>query len=226
MGVIPSVDLRYLFGPCRDQGSRPTCLSFAVSDTHASLRQPWEALSCEYLFFHAQMHASRSPHQGASVGAVLTVLKGVGQPVETAYPYLAQLPEDLSFYGPSNALSVFRRNSAAGQGKLDGIVATLDAKTPVVMVLDLSDSFYTPNVEGVVVAPLDETPDPARRHAVVAVGYGVFQEGTAILVRNSWGVAWGIGGYAWLPSSYLVRGLVSAIVLLEEVHVSGTHLAA
>ena len=47
-------DLRSRFGPPRDQGQRPTCLAFAMSDAHGAARGPWEDLSCEYLFHHAK----------------------------------------------------------------------------------------------------------------------------------------------------------------------------
>ncbi|MBE9136629.1 hypothetical protein IQ254_05335 [Nodosilinea sp. LEGE 07088] len=56
-------------------------------------------------------------------------------------------------------------------------------------------------------------------HAVVAVGYhnykrvpfsgGKGYSQGAILVRNSWGTDWGIGGYGWLPYEYILKGLTS-----------------
>ena len=41
-------------------------------------------------------------------------------------------------------------------------------------------------------------------HAVVAVGYDDFRQ--AILIRNSWGVDWGIQGYGWLPYQFILEG--------------------
>jgi C1A family cysteine protease len=41
-------------------------------------------------------------------------------------------------------------------------------------------------------------------HALVAVGYDDQKE--ALLVRNSWGEAWGSQGYAWLPYKYVGDG--------------------
>ncbi len=38
-------------------------------------------------------------------------------------------------------------------------------------------------------------------HAVTAVGYD--QSKKRFLVRNSWGTAWGLKGYFWMPFEYL-----------------------
>jgi len=38
-------------------------------------------------------------------------------------------------------------------------------------------------------------------HAVLAVGYD--QAKRAFIVRNSWGVSWGFGGYCWFPFEYV-----------------------
>lgn len=58
---------------------------------------------------------------------------------------------------------------------------------------------------------------PIGSHALVAVGYNdlksirysnnpkKFSEG-ALLVRNSWGVKWGLNGYGWLPYDYVLKG--------------------
>jgi hypothetical protein len=226
MAVVVSVDLRGLFGNCRDQGSRPTCLAFVVSDVHAALRQPWADLSCEYVFYNAQVRANRSPHQPALIRPMLDALRYDGQPVETDCPYLPTLPEDLSFYGPKRGLTVYRRSADVGDARLDALIALLDAGVPFVIILDPSDAFYRPDGGGVIRAAEGERPDASRRHAVVALGHGIADIGSVLLVRNSWGPAWGIDGCAWLPFSYLKNCLVSAIVLLEELDVSGTNLAA
>ena len=55
-------------------------------------------------------------------------------------------------------------------------------------------------------------------HAIVAVGYddkfkikntnpGGTETTGALLIRNSWGTDWGVGGYGWLPYEYVLRGL-------------------
>jgi hypothetical protein len=219
-------DLRSLFGPARDQGPRPTCLAFATSDAHAALRQPWTSLSCEFAFYHAQRRAARPPSAGASLGHMLAALRGDGQPVESDWPYFKALPAKLDDYGPPSSLPVFRRAGEPRPGGIDEIIGQLNTGQPTLVLMMLSDAFYMPDPDGVVVAPASEAPDPLRRHAVVAVGHGAIAGKRAILVRNSWGADWGLAGHGWLPETYLAPRLTNLALLKEEVDVSGAHLAA
>jgi hypothetical protein len=226
MPVVVAQDLRAMFGPARDQGERPTCLAFAASDAHAALRQPWSPLSCEFAFYHAQRRAGRPPSSGASLSFMLTALKDDGQPAEGDWPYLDALPSKLDDYGPPSGVTVFRRAGEPRDGGVEVIVQTLDSGRPVLVLMMLSDAFYAPDGEGVVIGQAGDGPDPLRRHAVLAVGHGAAAGERAILVRNSWGADWGLAGHAWLPESFLAPRLTRVALLTEEVHVPAQNLAA
>lgn len=185
MAIDVMCDIRHQFGPARDQGARPTCLAFAVSDAHAALREPWAALSCEFAFYHAQRRAGRPPTAAARLPEMLATLKDDGQPVESDWPYLVSLPSDPSAYGPPANVVVFRRNGESRPVHFDEIIGLLDAGSPSVVLMMLSDAFYMPDALGVVRAAAGEQPDPARRHAVIAVGYGIVDGARAILIRKA-----------------------------------------
>jgi len=69
-----------------------------------------------------------------------------------------------------------------------------------------------------------EPPDPDRRHAVVAVGHGNNGVGRLVMIRNSWGPMWGIGGYAWLSEDYLAPRLYGLAEMREDLtNVSAYH---
>ena len=59
--------------------------------------------------------------------------------------------------------------------------------------------------------------EPEWGHAIVAVGYDdnlkitntVSAKSTkgALLIRNSWGLEWGMGGDGWMPYDYALKGV-------------------
>jgi len=71
-----------------------------------------------------------------------------------------------------------------------------------------NQSEVTSEIPYVTAAKIEELKQQAELrfdgHALVAVGYDDQKE--ALLVRNSWGEAWGSKGYAWLPYKYVRDG--------------------
>src|SRR5437763_1158844 len=117
-------DLRGLFGAARNQGRRPTCMAFASSDAHASLRKmPFEELSAEYAFFHAaRRKAVFSLTEGVSMQNMLDAIREDGQPLEIDWPYLEQLPSDLSRYNPPSPVGAVYRRRGTNQHALDQVI--------------------------------------------------------------------------------------------------------
>lgn len=225
--VVASVDLRSLFGPSRNQGSRPTCLAFAASDAHAALRGRWTPLSCEYAFYHAQRRANRAPSDGALLSSMLDALRIDGQPAESGWPYLATTPIVAASWSPPDAVGpLFGRAGGKFSPTIEDIIAELDRGRPVITLTMLSRSFYRPSPQAVIHPENGEAPEPARRHAVVAVGHGRVGSHRAILARNSWGPQWGDHGYGWLTETFLGPRIFAAAVLTEEVDVSARSAAA
>jgi hypothetical protein len=195
-------DLRNRFGPPRDQGMRPTCLAFATSDAHAAARGPWEELSCEYLYYRAKERENTHPTTGAKPSSVRQALEYDGQPIESNWAYLDAIPTDLmQWVPPSSVNTVFRRASTLLSGGFDEAWDSVEAGTPVLIVMTISNTFYTPDGDGVVNSI--EAVDPARRHAVVAVASGEHSGANCLLGRNSWGETWGLQGHAWLAEPYI-----------------------
>ncbi|PDT34462.1 MULTISPECIES: C1 family peptidase [Sinorhizobium] len=218
--ISVTVDLRSRFGAARDQGPRPTCLAFGMSDLHAFHRDRWEPLSCEYLFYHTQRRFNRSFHTGASLSEMRATLEEEGQPLEENWPYLVQLPKDIDLYGPPTAGTVYRRQSDRHAVDLVKIEDALLAGIPVLVVIMLSDAFYAPRPDAVILPVQGDPPDPSRRHALILTGMAELNGEMLFLARNSWGKEWGVDGYAWLTAQFLQPRLNHAVILKEEVHVS------
>ncbi|AHF87922.1 hypothetical protein RLEG3_06545 (plasmid) [Rhizobium leguminosarum bv. trifolii WSM1689] len=143
-----------------------------------------------------------------------------GQPVEEDWPYLVQLPDDVDDYGPPSASTVYRRKSDRHAVDLTVIEQALLAGVPVLTVIALSDAFYIPDQNGIIVPVPGDLPDPNRRHALILTGVATLNGERLFLARNSWGKDWGMAGYAWLSAQFLQPRLDHALILKEEVYVS------
>jgi len=109
---------------------------------------------------------------------------------------------------------------------VEAIIAELDQGRPVLVLMYLSMSFDWAGPDGLVDPPVGEQPDFARRHAVVTVGHGTHKGRRVVLVRNSWGEAWGQGGHAWLTEEFLEPRVFRLAVLTEDIDVAPRATAA
>jgi len=210
------VDLRGYFGSARDQNPRPTCLAFAASDAHAAARPDWEPLSVEWAYYHALRRDGGHPDDGVTFGGMLATIKSDGQPVEAEWPYIKAPITDLtSWKPPVPVLKLFFRDHGTCAITVQDVINQLDAGSPVLITMSLSNAFYLPNSEGVVDGT--EPIDPKRRHAVVAVGHGERGPSKFVLIRNSWAEAWGLQGYAWVSADYLTPRLMGAAIMTAEL---------
>ncbi len=215
------IDLRHLFPvSVRDQGSRPTCLAFAASDAHSGSRGSGILYSVEHCFYEAHREAGTHPSNGAQLPSTLKVIGTIGQAPESEWPYLKHLPFDLSSWKPPSAL---RNLHCCDSKQLPATMGTvkqyLADGRPLLLTMRISDAFYTPASNGVIDQRGAEQPDPQRRHAIVAVGCGTWMTQDAVLVRNSWGAGWGLGGYAWLTAAFLQPRLDSVTQFIGGIHV-------
>lgn len=199
-----------LLPPVRDQGSRYTCLSIALSDGHHLTRAVAPVLSPEYLHWVASSSVGRNVNDGIPIPAAVDALRETGQPAESECPYSnVARPESWRPRRPDGPL--WRRRSrvlrdcswaAIESSMLDGVA--------LVLVLRFCNAFIQPSA-GWVAAPQGGT---IASHAVLALELD--PENAAVLVRNSWGAEWGSEGCAWLTSAYVNARCQFAIALEEE----------
>ena len=209
MNILIDLDYRSALTPIRDQGARPACLSFAATTAHEFARNSRVPLSPEYLHHFA---ASSSSPDGVRIPDVARVLENPGQPAETDCPYYpAGLP---SGWAPPMDVALYRRKSEPATLETGRIVALLSAGQIPVAGITVPQPFYSPAPPWVI------SPEGPIRglHAVAVVASG--SEGAAryFLIRNSWGTAWGDGGYAWLDDAFMNQHLRHLLTLTDEVN--------
>jgi hypothetical protein len=204
-------DLRKRLGPARDQGTRQTCLAFALSDLHAAARASPQQLSPEHLYWHAvQRSVTKDAHAPLGISVAVDALREDGQCVESGWPYMAAVPTPVSAWKPpTTATPALKRASTVQANTPSAVCSLLDHGKVSVLGIRISTAFYQPNADGQVL--LDPSDSDTTNHAVVAVAYGHEGGCRFILVRNSWGLAWGLEGHAWLAEDYLSPRLLLTI---------------
>lgn len=198
--IVAVKDLRPELLGVRDQGRRPTCLAFATSAANEKNIMAAEHLSVEYLYYYAIGRTSGGhPNMGTTMAAAAEALLHEGQPAEAEWPYLNVIPIDWS--PPKIAGATIRGALQLGKLTFDDIVAQLNAGHPVILGLIISDQFYQPDRHGCIAPRAADT--ERGGHAVLAIGHGTDLQNDFLLIRNSWGASWGIGGHAWLRRDFI-----------------------
>jgi len=207
-GIGASVDLRGLWANVRDQGGRQSCLACATSDVHGHAQGLDHELSVEYLFYQgAQRMPGKDFTKGLTFNAADDALRNDGQPAESIWPYQAKNP---SPWTPPTITKLWYGGLANMSSDVKVIFDALRNGIPVVIGVRLVHGFTQ-----VQKAPhiVNGAGPSSGGHAVLAVGIGrrpTSGEDDLLMIRNSWGSAWGSGGYAWLPVEYLADKLVGS----------------
>lgn len=211
MTIKTQFDLRLEHCGARDQGNRPTCLAFALSDLNGHANKQPTALSPEFLYREAAAKVTGwKPGDGLPLLAGLSVTATPGQPSEIACPY--QPDEPTLPLAPNVAYTpMFRGTYVYVAPTITNITTALSSGRSVGLVLKLTSEFFDVDpVTGQIIFTTGVL--VGQNHAVVAVGHGIDLDTneTHILIRNSWGADWGLRGHAWIPAQYVMAHAICA----------------
>lgn len=228
------VDLSYWCSAIEDQGTLNTCTAQAgIALVEYFARKTFnrhENLSARFLYKAARNLMHRMGDTGASVRETMRAMVLFGIPPEEYWPYTEDAntfdhePNQFCYAYAQNYQAVkYCRLDHAGISKpalLAQIKAVLVSGVPCMFGFTIYNSIYEDfNFRRGHVPYPSANDEMAGGHAVVAVGYddhrmiesadGTMRSQGAILIRNSWGTAWGQGGYGWLPYKYVLAGLTA-----------------
>lgn len=197
------IDRRAELGEVRDQGPFPTCLAHATSTVHRNVRGLDEPLSAEALHYHA---TGADWSSGSTMNELQHALRKEGQPQDChCEPLPDEKPDNWS---PPTNVPVYQSESNQEPALPTVVKDTILASDLPVLGISLPEGFFDPTPPWVISAGR-----PVARHAVTGIGLAEYEDGTAILIRNSWGEDWADSGHAWLDEKFLKAHLKAVLVL-------------
>lgn len=207
----PAADLRSRMPPVYDQGRLGSCTANAIGAAleYLHVKEGLGDLRPSRLFIYyneRSLEGTVATDSGARIRDGIKTVNRQGACAEATWPYVeAKFREK----PPERAYAEGRRHVAVAYERLatlDDFRTCLAAADPVALGFSVPASF-----EGPEVARTGRLPMPAAGerilggHAVLAVGYD--DRTSCLLVRNSWGAAWGVAGHFWMPYGYVEQGL-------------------
>lgn len=211
----PSVDLRGGCPPVYDQGELGSCTANALSaafdfDLKKQTGKGFLTPSRLFIYFNERfIEHTVSDDAGAMIRDGVKTLRKQGVCAESLWPYddanpgpFQQKPPSACFKaGLEHQLVVYRRVPRV----LRTMKGCLADGYPFVFGFTVYESFESPDVAKTGTVQMPKPSESALGgHAVVAVGYD--DESQRFMVRNSWGVDWGLKGYFTMPYGYLLDG--------------------
>lgn len=203
----PRVDLRATCSLVEDQGELGSCTAQALAGALEFLerknRKTWEDRSRLFIYYNSRVVIGTAREDsGAMLRDGIKTLVKQGACGEDLWPYAigrfrSRPPAKCYRDGLEHQVTGYFR--IAG---VDGMRRCLAEGFPFVFGFMVYESFETEKVARTGVAPMPGKRETALGgHAVMAVGYD--DRARRFLVRNSWGVKWGLDGCFTMPYAYL-----------------------
>jgi C1A family cysteine protease len=220
--LIPDrADLRSRCSPVRDQLDLGACTAFSLTAMGEEMQTPFgkggkfAILSPLWLYYQERfLEGTVNQDAGASIRDGLKTMVKLGCALESAWKYD---PKKFMKAPSKTANTSALKHKIASYHRVTGLIGLRTAiamGNGAVIGIQVYSSFEDDKATQTGIIPMPDTEDEELLggHAVYACGY--YPEPTApgggyILIKNSWGKAWGDGGFAHLAYAYINSQLVS-----------------
>jgi C1A family cysteine protease len=208
------VDLRPDCPPVYDQGAIGSCTANSIGAMFQFVNKKDKGKdfipSRLFIYYNERVIENTIPYDsGAFIRDGIKTVNTQGVCPETMWVYevrqFATKPPDTCYTEALNHQSIqyMRVNRSLTEMK-----ACLSQGYPFVFGFTVYESFESAKVANTGVVPMPARGERAiGGHAVMAVGYD--SKTKMMLVRNSWGTDWGLGGYFWMPFGYFTDANLS-----------------
>jgi C1A family cysteine protease len=210
-GLPPKVDLRPGCSAVEDQGDLGSCTAQAIVGALEYLeRKAGLIANLSRLFLYYQervIEGTVKEDAGATIRSGVKACAKVGVCQERYWQYRINRFKEEPGKRPYQDAAKRKVKEYLRVNALDDLRGSLAARYPVAFGMSVYESFESDRVAETGQVPM---PRPSEKllggHAVLAVGYD--DSINSLIVRNSWGRKWGLGGYFLLPYAFVVsRGL-------------------
>jgi C1A family cysteine protease len=215
MKALPSkVELRKICPPVYDQGNLGSCTANALSAAFecgkTKLKKKTFRPSRLFLYYNERVMINTvNSDSGAHLRDGIKSLNKQGICPEKDWTYNDSSAPGAKFTQkpPASCYATALNNQILSYWKvtiaLSSIKGCLAEGYPFAFGFTVYESFFSPQVakKGIMPMPDIATEQVMGGHAVLAVGYDDKKQ--MVLVRNSWGKTWGLGGYFWMPYAYI-----------------------
>lgn len=197
-GICPPVDQQLANNCCAHATSAACYLTAKASGTE--IPRP----SVAYLYSVARLEDGPPPLEdtGSSLRSMFRGMSEVGLVAEERFPEdddttNAVPPADALIHGESYTIAAYHRIESGAQ-LADGVISALQRNRFPVIAMPVDEAFGAMRGAGVYSSPGGAV---LGNHAMCVVGWS--SPNDAAIVRNSWGVEWGDGGYVMIDRAVL-----------------------